>query len=90
MQCGLQNSKRAHSKYPYSNSPSRPPRFCILSQKLGKVWSVFAVPVSIGHTGMRSGSAYGKMQVSWKCGLLISKEIWTEGIGKGKVLSVPN
>lgn len=51
---------------------------------------VLAVAVSIRHAGMRSGSVYSAMQVSWKCGLLISKEIWTEDIEKGKVLSVPN
>lgn len=45
---------------------------------------MLSVPVSIGHTGMRSGSAYVAMQVSWQCGLLISKDIWTEGIEKGK------
>lgn len=44
---------------------------------------MLTVPVSIGHTGMRSESVYGAMQVTWKCGLLISKEIWTEGIEKG-------
>lgn len=49
------------------------------------------VPVSIGHTGMRSGSVYSTMQVSWQWGLLISKELCTEGIEKGKFfLSLSN
>lgn len=45
---------------------------------------MLTVPVSIGHTRMRSGSAYAAMQESWQCGLLISKDIWTEVIEKGK------